>query len=62
MSQNSRCCVRTIAYQLNESLGVNPREAAAYSAMAQLNASHFGLVYERDNAAHLTLAFLPFPS
>ena len=57
-----RCCGRTIAYQLNESLGVNPREAAAYSAMAQLNSSHFGLIYERDNAAHLTLAFLPFPS
>jgi len=46
-------------YQLNETVGINPREAAAYSSMVQVNQTHFALVYERDNAAHLTLVYIP---
>ena len=46
-------------YQFNQSVGINPREAAAYSSMVQVNSSHLGLVYERDNAAHLTLVYVP---
>ena len=48
--------------QLNESLGVNPREAAAYSALFNFNGTHFGMVYERDGAGHLTMTYLPLPS
>ena len=47
--------------QLNESLGVNPREAAAYSALFNYNKTHFGIVYERDGAGHLTMSYLPLP-
>lgn len=52
----------TAFYQLNESVGINPREAAAYSSMVQINESHLALVYERDNAAHLTLVYVPLPT
>ena len=47
-------------YQLNESIGINPREAAAYSSMVQVNSTHAALVYERDSAAHLSLVYVPF--
>ena len=47
--------------QLNESHGINPRESAAYSSMVQINTTHYGLLYERDTAAHLSLVFLPIP-
>lgn len=50
-----------VTAQLNETVGINPREAAAYSSMAQINNTHYALVYERDNAAHLTLVYLPIP-
>ena len=46
-------------YQLNAAVGINPREAAAYSSMVQANASHIALVYERDNAYHLSLVYVP---
>ena len=46
-------------YQLNESIGIDSREAAAYSSMVQVNSSHVVLVYERDNAAHLSLVYIP---
>ena len=46
-------------YQLNESIGINSREATAYSSMVQVNSSHIALVYERDNAAHLSLVYIP---
>ena len=46
-------------YQLNESVGVNPREAAAYSSMVQVNATHVALVYERDSARFLSLVYVP---
>ena len=48
-----------LVYQLNETVGINPREAAAYSSMVQVNKTHFALVYERDNAAHLSLVYIP---
>ena len=48
-------------YQLNQSVGINPREAAAYSSMVQVNETHVALVYERDNAAHLSLVYIPLP-
>ena len=46
-------------WQLNESVGINPREATAYSSMVTINSTHVALVYERDNAAHLTLVYMP---
>ena len=52
--------VWTQVYQLNQSVGIDPREPAAYSSMVQVNASHVALVYERDNAAHLSLVYVPF--
>lgn len=51
----------SVHLQLNESLGINPREAAAYSSMVSVNSTDFALVYERDNAAHLSLVYLPLP-
>ena len=45
---------------LNESLGINPRELAAYSTMVALNATHFALVYERSYI-WLTMVYLPLP-
>ena len=47
--------------QLNETLGINPREGAAYSTMVAINESHFGLVYERNNYRALSLVYLPLP-
>jgi hypothetical protein len=37
-----------ITHQLNETVGFNPRDGAAYSSLAPLNATHFALVYERE--------------
>ena len=52
-----------VTHQLNESVGVNPREAAAYSTMARLNSTHFALAYERGGGArHLSFAALPLPT
>lgn len=50
-----------LSYQLNESIGISSREAAAYSSMVQVNSTHVALVYERDNAAHLSLVYVPLP-
>ena len=47
--------------QLNASVGVNPREAAAYSSMMVANETHFGILYERGFPLKLTLAFYPLP-
>ena len=61
-STAARCCCghsgRRLA-QLNQTVGIDPRESAAYSSMVQVNSTHVALVYERDNAAHLSLVYVP---
>lgn len=46
-------------FQLNEQVGVDPREAAAYNSLVQINETHVAIIYERDNAAHLSLVYMP---
>jgi len=48
-----------LVYQLNESVGIDSREGAAYSSMAQVNATHVALVYERGGYRHLSLVYVP---
>jgi len=52
----------TELHQLNETIGIDPREAAAYSSMVQVNKTHVALVYERDDARHLSLVYVPLPA
>ena len=52
-----------VTHQLNESVNINSREAAAYSTLARVNSTHFALVYERGGGArYLSLAHLPLPT
>merc|ERR1711957_674171 len=46
---------------LDETYGLDPSEAAAYSSMVQINNTHFALAYERHDYGYLTLVYLELP-